>query len=195
MNFPCAICQYTLNGDFLWNIHGSSLDEDRHILCTPCLIKYSHENAKCPLRCHNTFNPVRLNKGYNKLITHTNELFINNNSDDKSIPDDDVLKNIQLWNKLIDNIEDYIELDYYPVVYGTGVFKNITHYMRTLKSNDFEDSIEEIFKINNVQNLDDKLTLKIGLKRKIIEDQIEEETNTQRPRIHFNLSDLFEIHT
>ena len=85
MNFPCVICQYIFKGEYLWNIHGSSLDEDRHILCTPCLIKYSYKNAKCPLRCNNVFNPVQLNPGYKSLITIANEEFIKNNPTTEAI--------------------------------------------------------------------------------------------------------------
>ena len=187
MSFPCAICQNLFDGVFLWNMHGSSMDEDRHILCTPCLIKFSSKNAKCPLRCQNSFNPVKLNPGYSELITLCNKNFIKMNPNHHSIPDDDVLKNIKLWDKLITNIEDYINLDYYPNIYGTGLIRTLTCFMRNLKSNNLEESIEEIFNINQKTNLTETFSIKIGIKRKYIEEQIEQEIIEQTPRLEIDL--------
>ena len=188
MNFPCVICQYLFKGDYLWNIHGSSLDEDRHLLCTHCLIKYSHKNAKCPLRCNNVFNPVQLNPGYKGLITLANEKFMKNNPKHEAMADKEVLENRELWNKIILNIDEYIHSDYYPVTYGHGMFKNLTYYMRTLKSTDFEENIEKIYKINSESKLSDSLSVKVGVKRKLIEEQIKEE---ERPSINIDFSYLF----
>ena len=188
MNFPCVICQYLFKGDYLWNIHGSSQDEDRHLLCTHCLIKYSHKNAKCPLRCNNVFNPVQLNPGYKGLITLANEKFMKNNPKHEAMADKEVLENRELWNKIILNIDEYIHSDYYPVTYGHGIFKNLTYYMRTLKSTDFEENIEKIYKINSESKLSDSLSVKVGVKRKLIEEQIKEE---ERPSINIDFSYLF----
>ena len=175
MNFPCSICQYIFSGEHLWNIHGNSFDEDRHILCTPCLIKFSHKNAKCPLRCNNSFNPVPLNPGYKNLISLVNEKFMIDNPNDESVPDKDITKNRELWKKLIDNIEDYIHLDFYQDIYGTGPFKNLTCFMNTLKSNEFDENIGQIIKMNDESCLPDNFTVKLGVKRKHIEDQIRQE--------------------
>jgi len=190
MSFPCLICQYIFEGKYLWNIHGSSLDEDRHLLCSTCLIKYSEKNVKCPLRCNNTFNPIKLNSGYEQLITGLHETFVKENIKHQSIPDEDIIKNRKLWNKLIHNVEDYINLDFYPIVYGIGVFRNLTYFMRTLKSTDFENNIEEIFKINKQIKLTDIFNIKIGVKRKYIEQQIVDEIIEQTPIIELELTQL-----
>ena len=194
MNFPCAICQYILKGEYLWNIHGSSLDEDRHLLCTPCLIKYSHKNAKCPLRCNNVFNPVQLNPGYKQLVTLANDEFIKKNPTHEANPDKEILENRQQWQTIIKKIDEYISVDYYPITYGTGLFETLTYYMRTLKSSDFEENFSTIYKMNEELNLSDSLSIKVGIKRKLIEEQINEELISQRPRINIDLSELFEIH-
>ena len=194
MNFPCVICQYIFKGEYLWNIHGSSLDEDRHILCTPCLIKYSHKNAVCPLRCKNEFNPVQLNPGYKTLVTTANEEYITNHPTSLAIADEDVLENRELWNKIIISIDDYIHLDYYPVVYGNGMFQKLTYYMRTLKSSEFEEKLNHIYQMNKESEFSESLSIKVGVKRKLIEEQIHEEVIAQRPRINIDLSELFALH-
>ena len=193
MNFPCAICQYIFKGDYLWNIHKSSLDEDRHLLCTPCLIKYSHKNAKCPLRCNNVFNPVQLNPGYKQLITLANEDFIKNNPTHVANPDDEILENRELWDKIITNIDEYINLDYYPNIYGTGLFRTLTCFMRTLKSTDFEDNISNILKMNNDLKLSNSLTVKIGIKRKVLDDQIEQERFEPAQVLEIDLRQLLDM--
>lgn len=194
MNFPCAICQYILNGDYLWNIHGSSLNEDRHLLCTPCLIKFSYKNAKCPLRCNNVFNPVQLNPGYKQLVTSANEDFIKNNPTNEANPDKEILENRQQWNEMIHDIDEYIHIDYYPIIYGTGLFENLTYYMRTLKSSDFEENFATIYKLKKESKITDSLSIKVGIKRKLIEEQMRDEIIAQRPRININLSELFDLH-
>ena len=170
MNFPCVICQYLFKGDYLWNIHGYSLDEDRHLLCTHCLIKYSNKNIICPLRCNNSFNPVQLNPGYKQLVTLANEEFLKNNPTHEAIADEDVLENRELWDKIIRNVEEYINFDYYPIIYGTGLFRTLTSFMRTMKSEDFEDNISNILKMNNDLKISDSLTVKIGIKRKALDE-------------------------
>ena len=126
-----------------------------------------------------------MNPGYNALVTLANYEYIKKHPTSEAIADEDVLENRELWNKIITNIDEYIHLDYYPVIYGTGLFKNLTYYMRTLKSTDFEESIDKIYKINSESKLSDSLSVKVGVKRKLIEEQIQEEV---RP---LNFSYLF----
>ena len=187
MSFPCIICHFIFKGKHLWNIHGSSLDEDRHLLCSSCLIKYSEKNAKCPLRCNNKFNPVKLNPGYEQLITSLHYKYIKEHPGHQSIPDEDTIKNRKLWNKLIKNVDEYINLDYYPVIYGIGIFRNLTLFMRTLKSKHFEDNLEEILNINNEEQLSDILHVKVGVKRKYMEEQIEQELHELTPPLEIDL--------
>ena len=144
MSFPCIICQYVFKGDYLWNIHGDSMLEDRHLLCTRCLVKFSHKNAVCPLKCHNIFNPMRLNPGYKSLISKSNKEHVEKNPSDLCVPDDEILKNQKDWDTIVQNIEKYITVDTTPYIYGFGKFCQLTCYMYTLKSIEFEDKMREI---------------------------------------------------
>ena len=164
INFPCLICQCVYDGRFLWNIHGNSISEDRHLLCTPCLIKYSKPNAVCPLRCGDPFAPLQLNPGYRSLITKANSDFVSNNPTDTSVPTDSCVEQQELWLKLVTNVDSYITLDHHPVVYGWGKFRQLTYFMSTLKTESVHDNIKDIFalKSESLSNLD----IRVGAKRK-----------------------------
>ena len=72
----CMICQYIYDGEYFWNIHGTSKNEDRHLLCTQCLIKFAKKNIQCPYKCTSEFNPIQLQPGYKQLITNQNNDYI-----------------------------------------------------------------------------------------------------------------------
>ena len=191
LNFPCLICQFIYDGQFLWNIHGTSLTEDRHMLCTPCLIKFADKNIICPLRCGNPFTPLQLNLGYKKLVTRANKEFIEQFPNETCIPSESNIKNQKIWLELIDNIENYVALDQFPTVYGWGKFRHLTYFMSTLKSNCFHKNIGKILELKQ-QDFSEDLDIKVGLKRKLEEIEYNNIQDNEDEEIEVNINDILE---
>lgn len=189
IHFPCLICQFVYDGKYLWNIHGNSLTEDRHMLCTPCLIKYCSRNTICPLRCGDPFNPVQLNPGYKRLVTRSNREFIEKFPEDTSIPNESTIKNQKLWLELVTNVEQFITVDTAPVVYGWGRFRHLTYFMHTLKSDSVSKNIEKILKLKS-QEFSEDLDIKVGIKRKLHE--IEYTPSNEQQEIQIDIGQILQ---
>ena len=186
MTFPCIVCQNIYNGDFLWNLHGNSISEDRHLLCSSCLIKFSKKNATCPLKCGNPYMPVQLNPGYKELLTNVNLDFALKHPTHLNVPDAQDLENQQLWMEIINNVDKYIIQDNYPIVYGCGKFRELTFYMNSLKSHSIENNLKAVISLHD-HTFGEDIEIKVGCKRQIREDD---------NRLHeFNLGEIFALET